>query len=273
MAARHAPDPPTAERVIREADARHDRALELLEAARTPCRPVGGAYARRCERRPRRAASRRARSACRRSSTSRAAGSPPTRWPRRRALLARGADPNGPAGEEWTNLSIACSRGDAALVKLLLERRRRAERQRLAVPLGRDARRRCTRLLLDHGATVRGTNALWHALDYDRIEPVRLLLEHGGDPNERSHWPALHHAVHPQALEPEFLRLLVEHGADPAARDRNGRTALPARVPAGRGGPRRDAARARRSGRPSPRRPRAPRRLERRRPDRRARPR
>ena len=33
MAARHTPEPPTAERVIREADARHDRALELLESA------------------------------------------------------------------------------------------------------------------------------------------------------------------------------------------------------------------------------------------------
>ena len=38
-----------------------------------------------------------------------------------RELLARGADPNGPGGEEWTNLSVACARGDAPLAEVLLE--------------------------------------------------------------------------------------------------------------------------------------------------------
>ena len=82
----------------------------------------------------------------------------------------------------------------------------------------------CLRLLLERHATVNGTNALHHALDYERLEPVRLLLEHGGDPNESSDWPALHHAVL-RGRSPEFVRLLVEHGADPRARDGHGRTA------------------------------------------------
>jgi ankyrin repeat protein len=71
---------------------------------------------------------------------------------------------------------------------------------------------------------VPGTNALHHALDYERLEPVRLLLEHGGEPNEYPDWPALHHAVL-RGRSPEFARLLVAHGADPTARDENGRTA------------------------------------------------
>ena len=224
MAARHAPDPPTAERVIREADARHDRALELLEAAPAlrsdpwVALTLGDASGVRDARRP-----------------GGPLGQPPLFYVARsriaadtvtpaRELLERGADPNGPAGEEWTNLSIACSRGDAALVKLLLEHGAEPNDNDSLYHSVETRDGACTRLLLDHGATVVGTNALWHALDYDRIEPVRLLLEHGGDPNEASHWPALHHAV-TRRRSPEFLRLLVEHGADPTARDRKDRTA------------------------------------------------
>ena len=208
MAARDAPDPPTAERVIREADARHDRALELLEAAPAlrsdpwVALTLGDASGVRDARRP-----------------GGPLGQPPLFYVARsriaadtvtpaRELLERGADPNGPAGEEWTNLSIACSRGDAALVKLLLEHGAEPNDNDSLYHSVETRDGACTRLLLEHGATVVGTNALWHALDYDRIEPVRLLLEHGGDPNEASHWPALHHAVDPQAFA----------GVPPAAR-------------------------------------------------------
>ena len=83
---------------------------------------------------------------------------------------------------------------------------------------------RARRLLLEHGAEVPGTNALWHALDYDRPDRVRLLLEHGGDPNESPEWPALHHAVI-RGRGGDVMRLLVEHGADVAGRDQAGRTA------------------------------------------------
>lgn len=220
----HALEPPTAERVIREADARHDRALELLAAApalrRDPwvALTLGDASGVRDARNP-----------------GGPLGQPPLFYVARsriaadtvtpaRELLERGADPNGPAGEEWTNLSIACSRGDAALAGLLLEHGAEPNDNDSLYHSVESRDDACLRLLLDHGATVTGTNALWHALDYDRIEPVRLLLEHGGDPNEASHWPALHHAV-ARGRSPEFLRLLMQHGADPTARDHKGRTA------------------------------------------------
>jgi hypothetical protein len=66
----------------------------------------------------------------------------------------------------------------------------------------------CLRLLLEHGAEARGTNALAHALDFHR--PERLLLEAGADANEGA---LLVHAVR-RGRDPEFLRLLAAHGAE-----------------------------------------------------------
>jgi ankyrin repeat protein len=150
-----------------------------------------------------------------------------------RDLLARGADPNGPGGEEWTNLSIACARGDAPLVKELLEAGATPDDNDSLYHSVEPGETACLRLLLEHGATVDETNALHHALDFDRLEPVRLLLEHGGDPNESSDWPALHHAVL-RGRSPAFIRLLIEHGADPRARDSKGRTAYQHAIRRGR---------------------------------------
>ena len=149
------------------------------------------------------------------------------------ALLDLGADPNGPGGEDSTNLSVACSRGDARLVELLLAAGAEpndndALYHSVEVP---DAA--CTRLLLAHGAVVPGTNALHHALDYERLEPVRMLLDGGGDPNEHPAWPPLHHAVG-RARSAPFLRLLVERGAEVAARDQQGRTAYQHAIRRGR---------------------------------------
>ena len=221
----HALEPPTAERVIREADRATRSGASSCSRPRPRCAAIPGW---------------RSRSAMRAASPTRAdragrSATPPLFYVARsriaqdaaaaaRDLLARGADPNGAGDEEWTNLSIACSRGDAPLVRLLLEHGAEPNDNDSLYHSVESPDDACTRLLLEHGATVVGTNALWHALDYDRIERVRLLLEHGGDPNEASHWPALHHAV-TRGRSPAFLRLLVAHGADPAARDPKGRTA------------------------------------------------
>ena len=62
-------------------------------------------------------------------------------------------------------------------------------------------------LLLEHGATVEPI-ALAHALDDERLEHVRLLLDAGADARE-----LLPFAVR-RGRGPEYLRLLVEHGAE-----------------------------------------------------------
>lgn len=230
----HALEPPTVERVIREAGERPDRASELIEA--TPglrddawvALTLGDAS---------------------RIDDARKPGGPLSlpplfyvarsriahdNVPAARDLLARGSDPNGPGGDEWTNLSIACSRGDAPLAQLLLEAGAEPNDNDSLYHSVEPADDACTRLLLDNGAKVPGTNALWHALDYDRLDRVRLLLEGGGEPNESPDWPALHHAVI-RGRSHQFLRLLVEYGADPQQRDRNGRTVFQHALRRGRG--------------------------------------
>ena len=221
----HALEPPTVERVIREAGERPDRARELIEAAPGLRDDAWVALT--------------LGDASRIDDAGKPGGPlalPPLFYvarsriahdnlPAARDLLARGSDPNGPGGDEWTNLSVACSRGDAPLAQLLLEAGAEPNDNDSLYHSVEPAEDACTRLLLDHGAKVPGTNALWHALDYDRLDRVRLLLEGGGEPNESPDWPALHHAVI-RGRSHQFLRLLVECGADPQQRDRNGRTAF-----------------------------------------------
>jgi ankyrin repeat protein len=149
-----------------------------------------------------------------------------------RDLLARGADPNGP-GADWTHLSYACARGDAPLVRLLLDAGADPNDNDSLYHSVEPADDACLRLLLEHDAVVDETSALHHALDFERLEPVRLLLEHGGDPNESRDWPALHHAVM-RGRSPAFVRLLVEHGANVGARDGHGRTAYQHAIRRGR---------------------------------------
>jgi ankyrin repeat protein len=141
-----------------------------------------------------------------------------------RALLARGADPNGSAGEEWSILSIVCAQGRGSVAELLLAAGAEPnDNDSLyhSVETDGDA---CTRLLLEYGAVVDGTHALHHALDYDRLQSVRLLLDYGADPNQPPQWPALHHAV-ARGRSADFVRLLLERGADAEALDGDGRSA------------------------------------------------
>ncbi len=76
----------------------------------------------------------------------------------------------------------------------------------------------CTRLLLDAGARVIGTNAIGRVLDYDKLDILRLLLDRGGDATEQ---PWMHHAIL-RGRSIDHVRALVEAGADLRATNREG---------------------------------------------------
>jgi uncharacterized protein len=89
------------------------------------------------------------------------------------------------------------------------------------------------RVLLEHGADpdddadnqfgVRPVHAA--AASHDR-ETMRALLEAGADPNVRQQggFTPLHEAAHSD--DPEMARLLLEHGADPSVAGDDGRDAI-----------------------------------------------
>src|SRR5205823_3864370 len=135
-----------------------------------------------------------------------------------RELLRRGADPNAFHPNEFGSMSALYGAAgvvhDPELTGALLE----AGADPNGEPQFGDALYHsveaegpeCLRLLLEHGAEPRGSNALAHALDDPREDHVRLLLEHGADPNEGA---LLVHAVR-RGRPPEVLRLLAEAGAE-----------------------------------------------------------
>ncbi|MBV8830146.1 MAG: hypothetical protein JO108_13040 [Acidobacteriaceae bacterium] len=76
----------------------------------------------------------------------------------------------------------------------------------------------CTRLLLDRGARVDGTNAIARAIDYGKLEDLQLMLQHDGVARER---PWIHHAIL-RGRPFEYVTTLVRAGADLRANDRDG---------------------------------------------------
>lgn len=88
----------------------------------------------------------------------------------------------------------------------------------------------CVKYLLDCGVDVSGANgnrALYLALENAHAEVVRLLLDNGIKQlsNEKTEQTPLSLALH-HADNEEIVRLLLEHGEDPDCRFANGRTPL-----------------------------------------------
>ncbi|WP_026875418.1 ankyrin repeat domain-containing protein [Jiangella gansuensis] len=81
----------------------------------------------------------------------------------------------------------------------------------------------CTRLLLEAGARITGTNAIYRVFDLDDAGTLRLLLDHGADPNEPSPtWGTpLLFAIR-RRRSAEHVRALLAAGADPRARTPDG---------------------------------------------------
>ena len=92
----------------------------------------------------------------------------------------------------------------------------------------------CVKLLLEHGATPAGTNALKHMLDRVHPEGLRLSLAAGADPNEINQRgeTALHWAVW-RGRGAQAIALLVDRGAALDARRNDGRTAYAMAVHSG----------------------------------------
>lgn len=148
-------------------------------------------------------------------------------------LLDHGADPNdGYAAEPGSDHKLSALYGalghadNMALAEWLLDKGADPnddESLYHAMELGHS---KGLKLLIKYGVRTSGTNALPRALDFDDLEAVRLLLEHGADPNEavKEHpsgqpvdsIPALHQAAR-RWRSGDFIHLLLDHGADPKA--------------------------------------------------------
>jgi ankyrin repeat protein len=126
-------------------------------------------------------------------------------------LLARGANPDVTFSNEYGEMSALY--GAAGVVhspevtRVLLEAGANPDDGESVYHSVEASDPACLALLIEHGAAVDGTNGLAHALDYDRIEPVRMLLAAGADASE-----VLGHAVR-RGRGPECIRLLVSYGA------------------------------------------------------------
>jgi Ankyrin repeats (3 copies) len=80
----------------------------------------------------------------------------------------------------------------------------------------------CARLLLEHGARIAESNAIYHAIDLEDDTALKLLLAHGGDPNEPARnaplttWGSpLGWAIYRR--RPFHVKALLDAGADPSS--------------------------------------------------------
>ncbi|MCV0398053.1 MAG: hypothetical protein K5872_18815 [Rhizobiaceae bacterium] len=82
----------------------------------------------------------------------------------------------------------------------------------------------CTPILLEAGAVVTGTNALFRCLDFDDLDTFRLLLSHAAGSDELRGGRLLFWAIR-RRRSPAHVEALLEAGVDPIARTSDGTSA------------------------------------------------
>nr|WP_145552003.1 hypothetical protein [Variovorax boronicumulans] len=154
-----------------------------------------------------------------------------------RLLLDAGADANQSVGNRWPPASLQSPSPAERLSALYgaAGQNRDPELTGLLLAAGADPNDgeslyhalesvACTELLLQAGARVTGSNALYRVLDLDALPQLRLLLDHGADPNEPA--PGQPAATWGRPLlwairrrrSAAHIEALLQAGADPRAR-------------------------------------------------------
>lgn len=149
-------------------------------------------------------------------------------------LIESGADPNQSVGSRWPPASLdnpsrehrlsalygaAGQNHDPELTRrLLLAGADPNDGESLYHSLEAPA---CTRLLLQAGAIVTGTNALYRVLDFDDLDTLQLLLSHAADAPELSAGRLLAWAIR-RRRSPGHIEALIQAGVDPSATARDG---------------------------------------------------
>jgi ankyrin repeat protein len=151
-----------------------------------------------------------------------------------RLLLDKGADIKDVDQFGETCLTSAAKRGDAEMVKLLIEAGAdlAAGGRPPLVWAAEEGNVATLQVLLDHGAgknPIHATMALGSAAARGPAEAVRLLLAAGGNPSAPSpmdDFTALHWAAYSDNVDLETVKLLLDKGGDVAAKSKSGQTPL-----------------------------------------------
>jgi Ankyrin repeats (3 copies) len=156
-------------------------------------------------------------------------------------LLSAGADPNQRIGLRWPPASVSAPDDDHPLSALYgaAGKNHDLELTKILLEAGADPNDgeslyhsletfTCTRLLLEHGARVAGTNALYRALDFGNLAALELLLEQGADPNEplgsspHTEWGLPLLWAIKRRRSRRHVAALLQAGANPTASTQNG---------------------------------------------------
>lgn len=153
-----------------------------------------------------------------------------------RVLLAAGADPNAWTGNRFPPASLAAPDDANPLSALYGAAGQNHDSELTAMLLAAGANPDdgeslyhaldnldCTRLLLEHGARIAGSNAMYRVFDLDNVAVLKLLLAHGGDPNEPARNAPLTDWGSPllwairRRRSHQHIAALLDAGADPSA--------------------------------------------------------